>query len=383
MLDLIHLRDIPPSHHATRLSFFLAGFIMAVWASLVPFVKLRLGVDEGVFGLLLLSLGLGALLTMPMAGLWVARCGTRMVLACSVPVTAALAALIPWVSDGWSAAVLLVAFGAAFGAIDVSMNVHSIQVEKASGKRMLSGFHALYSVGGVAGALLMSLFLNLGISPAWTAAVLLALGVLSWCGAGRWVLVAGISSDARQKGFLLPKGRVLILGAICFVMFLVEGSVLDWGALYLTETQGASLENAGLGFAAFNVAMTLMRLAGDRIITRAGPRSTVLAGALLAGAGFVMAVSVTEPLVTILAFFLIGIGAANIVPIAFAGTGEQSDMPMSLAMAGVTTLGYAGLLSGPALIGFIAEHTSLGAAFLFEAFLLLGVAWASRFFRTN
>ena len=312
MSDAVFLRDIPPSHHATRLSFFLAGFIMAVWASLVPFVKQRLGLDEAVFGMLLLTLGLGALVTMPLSGMIVSRRGTREVLAWAVPLTSLLAVFIPWVTDAWVAVALLAVFGAVFGAVDVSMNVHSIEVEKASGRRMLSGFHALYSVGGVVGALLMSLLMNLGLAPAFAAMALLILGALSWAWVGRWTLVAGISEDAHGRGFPLPKGRVLLLGCVCFVMFLVEGSILDWGALYLTEVQGAAIENAGLGFAAFNVAMTLMRFTGDRLITRIGPRSTVLMGSVLAGAGFILAVSVPSAWVTVAAFFLVGIGASNI-----------------------------------------------------------------------
>lgn len=383
MSDAVFLRDIPPSHHATRLSFFLAGFIMAVWASLVPFVKQRLGLDEAVFGMLLLTLGLGALVTMPLSGMIVSRRGTREVLAWAVPLTSLLAVFIPWVTDAWVAVALLAVFGAVFGAVDVSMNVHSIEVEKASGRRMLSGFHALYSVGGVVGALLMSLLMNLGLAPAFAAMALLILGALSWAWVGRWTLVAGIPEDAHGRGFPLPKGRVLLLGCVCFVMFLVEGSILDWGALYLTEVQGAAIENAGLGFAAFNVAMTLMRFTGDRLITRIGPRSTVLMGSVLAGAGFILAVSVPSAWVTVAAFFLVGIGASNIVPIAFAATGEQNDMPMSLAMASVTTLGYAGLLTEPALIGFVAHRTSLGTAFLMEVCLLLFVAWSSRLFRVH
>lgn len=383
MPGAVFLRDIPLSHHATRLSFFLAGFIMAVWASLVPFLKQQLGMDEAALGLLLLTLGLGALVTMPVAGMIVSRCGTRVVLAWAVPMACLLGAFIPWMTDPWTAAALLAAFGAVFGAIDVSMNVHSIEVEKRSGRKMLSGFHALYSVGGVAGALLMSLLLNLNLAAAWAALTLLFLGTIAWGCVGRWTLVAGKEEKAHEHGFPLPRGRVLLLGCICFVMFLVEGSVLDWGGLYLTESQGASLENAGLGFAAFNVAMTLMRFLGDRLITKVGPKSTVLMGSLLAAAGFILAVSISNPWITIAAFFLIGIGASNIVPIAFAATGDQQDMPMSLAMASVTTVGYAGLLVGPALIGFVADRTSLGTAFLMEAVLLLFVAWSSRLFRAH
>lgn len=376
--DPVRLSDIPLSHHATRLSFFLAGFVMAVWAALVPFAKSRLGMDEGSFGLLLLCVGLGALVTMPFFGILVARAGCRPILAVALPAALFLPAAVSLMSSSWAAAALLVLFGAAFGAVDVSMNVHSVAVEKAAGRKLLSGFHALYSVGGVAGALLMTALLNISLPP-WLAALLLAATAsLIWLAAGRWVLPdAGKSEHSAKQRFVFPKGAILVIGLLAGVMFLVEGSILDWGAVFLSEAKGADMENASLGFAAFSAAMTLMRLVGDRLIMRLGAKRTTCWGALIAAAAIVAAVLVPSPGAAMAAFFIVGAGVANIVPILFASSGEQDEMPMSLALASITTLGYAGLLAGPAVIGAVAHAASLPAALIGEALLLVAAAAAA------
>ena len=189
-----------------------------------------------------------------------------------------------------------------------------------------------------------------------------------------------VYSLVRPK-FAIPKGIVLLLGAVCFIMFMVEGSILDWGALFLMEDKGAAIEHAGMGFAVFSVAMTLMRLLGDRVIMAIGPRKTVVFGAAGAAAAFALAVLSPGFWGSLAAFFLIGLGVANLVPIAFAATGEQKEMPMSLALSAATTMGYAGLLAGPAGIGALAKATSLSFAFLCEAALLVAVAAVALFTR--
>ena len=383
------LEEIPPSHSATRISFFLAGFFMALWASLVPFVKSALGLDEAAFGAVLLSIGLGALVTMPYSGILIARRGAKRILAAAVPATAALLAAVALLSAAApstaATVALLFLFGAFFGAIDVGMNIHSVVVEARSGRKLLSGFHALYSIGGVAGAGVMTALQSAGIPGAAAASVLSALCAALWMKAGAWMLPdAGCAPDADGHSgpkFAIPKGIVLLLGAVCFIMFMVEGSILDWGALFLMEDKGAAIEHAGMGFAVFSIAMTLMRLLGDRVIMAIGPRKTVVFGAAGAAAAFALAVLSPGFWGSLAAFFLIGLGVANLVPIAFAATGEQKEMPMSLALSAATTMGYAGLLAGPAGIGALAKATSLSFAFLCEAVLLVAVAAVALFTR--
>mgnify|MGYP000840717334 FL=1 len=164
---------------------------------------------------------------------------------------------------------------------------------------------------------------------------------------------------------------------------MIEGAVLDWGGVFLVEEKHAAIENAGLAFAAFSTAMTLMRLLGDKLIASAGPRNCVRYGSLLGALMLVGCVFFSEPWFVIGLFFVLGIGLANIVPIAFASTADQNEMPMSLALAAVTTLGYTGQLAGPALIGFIAKATSLSTAFLMLAAFLVVVTFSSTIFRNK
>ena len=154
--------------------------------------------------------------------------------------------------------------------------------------------------------------------------------------------------------------------------------MLDWSALLLTSG-GLSAAQGGLGYAAFSVAMTIGRLTGDKVVTRFGGKRVMFIGGLFAAAGFFVAVFSPNPFVALLGFVLIGLGASNIVPILFTAAGRQKDMPSGLAISAVTTIGYAGILAGPALIGFVAHASSLHMAFAgLGCAMLLITASASR-----
>ncbi|MCJ2073314.1 MFS transporter [Methylobacterium sp. J-030] len=172
-----------------------------------------------------------------------------------------------------------------------------------------------------------------------------------------------------------------MLGLLCFVVFLTEGSALDWSAVFLIQQRGLDPAWAALGYAAFSVTMTAGRLAGDRIVARLGRRRVVILGGLLAAAGLALSVVMPAWAATLAGYALVGAGCANIVPILFTAAGRQTAMPAHAAVPAVTTLGYAGVLVGPALIGFVAHALGLPAAFLIVAALLLGVAAAGRSLR--
>src|SRR5690606_29894571 len=160
----------------------------------------------------------------------------------------------------------------------------------------------------------------------------------------------------------------------CFIAFLVEGAVLDWSALFLTSLRQVDLAQAGLGFAAFSVAMTAARLTGDKIVQMLGGTRIILWGGTLAATGFLLAVMLPFKFTSFLGFVLIGLGAANIVPVLFTVVGKQRAMPVSLAISAVATMGYAGILAGTVLIGFIAQLSGLSASFVLVALGMLVVA---------
>ncbi|AML57724.1 Putative membrane protein [Serratia rubidaea] len=366
-----------PEQIATRIAFFVSGLGMAAWAPLVPFAKLRLNLDDGSLGLLLLCIGAGSLLAMPLTGLLTGKLGCRrVILLAGLALCIDLPLLVLMDSTpGMGLALLL--FGAAIGMIDVAMNIQAVIVERASGRAMMSGFHGFFSVGGIAGAGGVSLLLWLGLSP--LAAVLATVLTI--------VLLLALAqknllrdSDAQDGGplFVLPRGWVMFIGALCFIMFLAEGSMLDWSALFLTTLRGVEHSQAGLGYALFSIAMTIGRLNGDRVVNALGRYKMLLLGSLCAAVGLALAVVCDSAAIALLGFMLVGLGASNVVPILFSAAGNQHDMPANLAIASVTTLGYAGILAGPALIGFIAQVSSLTVAFGCVTVLLLAVTASAK-----
>ena len=365
--------------HSTRLLFLLAGFSAAAWASLVPVAKAATGVNEGQLGLVLLCLGIGSLLAMPVSGVVSTRHGCRKVLmVCGVALCACLP-LLASVQNVFTLAAALFFFGAMIGTFDCVMNIQAVIVERDSKRPLMSGFHGFYSLGGLLGATTASSIMDLGVSPFATVSGIALAGVLLLVVIRRHILPYG--NPAEGPAFALPRGEVLFLGMLCMTVFLVEGSMMDWSAVMLTENHGMPVAQAGYGFAAFSLTMTFGRLTGDRIVARVGRRSVVTVGGLLAMGGILLATLVPLWQAALLGYAMVGLGCSNIVPVLFTAVGCQTSMPQSVAVPAMSTLGYAGVLAGPAAIGFIAHHSSLPMAFLLVAALMLFVAISGRFLK--
>lgn len=369
----------PLQQLSTRIAFFVAGFGMAAWAPLVPFAKARAGVGEGSLGLLLLCLGIGSIVAMPLAGALTARFGCRRVLLASAGLICVSLPVLATASGLPLLVPALFVFGAGVGSMDCAMNIQAIIVERASGRAMMSGFHGLFSLGGIVGAGGVSLLLSAGASPLAATLCVVAGVVAASAKAAPHLLPHG--GEGGGSAFAVPRGAVLFLGVLCFIAFLTEGAVLDWSAVFLTSVRGVEPATAGLGYAAFSLAMTAGRLTGDAVVRRFGGGLVVAAGGVCAAAGLALATLVPAWEVGLLGYALVGAGCSNIVPVLFTAVGRQTAMPESAAVPAITTLGYAGILAGPAAIGFAAQATSLSIAFLAVAALLLGVAASGRVLR--
>lgn len=360
---------------ATRLAFFAAGFSMACCAPLFPFFKDNVGADKAQFGLLLLCLGLGSIIAMPPTGVLAARRGARPLILWGGFGLIAVLPLLALAQTPMALGAALFVFGASLGTIDVAMNVHGAEVEGLENRPLMSNFHAHWSIGGFCGAGLMTLLLSLSVPVASCALLGAATAALAMLAArSRFLSVAG----KEPEPFAIPRGSVLLLSILAGITFLAEGAVLDWGALLIIDRQLASAENAGIGYILFSIAMLIARLTGDRLVTRIGGFATLVVGGLTAMAG--LAVILVSPVaaIALFGFVLIGIGAANLVPVLFSAAGHQKVMPPGIAIAAVTTTGYAGILIGPAIIGFVSDATSLPTAFWMLVLLTAAVPLSAR-----
>jgi len=353
---------------ATRLAFLAAGFGMGCWSPLIPYAKTRLGAGDAEIGLLLLCLGIGSIVAMPLTGALSSRYGSKPMIVAGGIGVAAMLPILAAAGSAWLIALAVLLFGASLGTIDVAMNVHAVEVEAASGKPLMSGFHAMFSIGGFAGSGGLTFLLSTGLPPLSAAicgaVITLAAVLLAW----PRLLRSRQAGD--NKIFVLPRGIVLLLAALTAAAFLAEGAILDWSALLITETLLLNVAQGGLGYMLFSIAMTIGRLSGDRFVARAGNFRVLLWSGVTTVAGFVILLTAPIALIAMAGFLLIGFGASNIVPVLFSQAGRQTAMPIGLAISALAMTGYAGILMGPAVIGLLAHAIGLKKAFWLLAGLM-------------
>ncbi|HAO74562.1 MAG TPA: MFS transporter [Pseudomonas sp.] len=363
--------DAPIVRNATRCGFFMAGFGLSVWAPLVPYVRERIEMTDAVFGLLLLCIGIGSLTWMPISGVLVARWGIRPVQLCSVALLAlALAGMALTDSIGWLGLALF-CFGGSLGVIDVIMNIQAVLVETAIGRRLMSNFHGMYSLGAISGALVLTGLLSLGLAP--EVGSFMMIGVIV---AANLALARGYLPNRAPGGglaFVRPTGLVMLVGLMCFVVYLAEGAVLDWSALYLTGEKGLEVARGGLGYAAFALMVTIARFAGAPLVNSLGTARVIAFGGMLAAFGIGLSLTAEHWALALVGYGLCGLGCANVSPVLISSLSRQDGMPVQLAVTVATTIGFAGVLAGPAMMGMVAHFSSLGMAFALLAVLLLGI----------
>jgi len=307
-------------------------------------------------------MAIGSVLALPVAGWLVGRLGSR--------VTTAVAALglcltlpLPVVSPTIPLVVLALALlGASNATLDVAMNAQAVAVEARYGRPLMSSFHGLFSLGGVAGAAGASGAMALGLGPVvHVAAVAVAAAVVVVRS------LAGLVTPPMPAGptgavFVRPPAALLGLGLLTFCGLLAEGAVGDWSAVYLQDALGAPGAVAATGFAAFSLTMAAGRFGGDRLIGRFGARVVLRVSSGLAASGLAAALLTGRPGAAVVGFGLVGLGLANVVPILFGAAGRVAGVPAATALAAVATTGYCGYLAGPPLIGVAAEVAGLASA---------------------
>ena len=371
---------------STRFSFFGLGFATAAWAPLIPFAQQRLHFNHADFGLLLLCSGLGAMLAMPATGKIVQRVG------CRVPIGFALlllAVLLPSLSL-WTTplmmAITLFLFGTAAGSLGVALNIQAVVVEKNSLKSLMSGFHGMASLGGLAGVLTITALLALSISAVMSAfAVSLLLVIIIFLSVPysiKAVENTSLEASSKVKKSIrqrLPQPLIILIGIACFIIFMVEGAAMDWSGIYLTQQYGVNTTFAGLAYTFFAIAMTTGRFTGDYLIRYFGEKKLLTYSAICATLGLALVSIAPYWWLVLVGYTLVGTGCSNIVPIMFSRAGRQTVMPSAVALSCVSTMAYTGILVGPAFIGMVSELIGLSTVFMALSGLLLLIVALNRF----
>ena len=364
---------------ASRVGFFIAGLCLAVWAPLVPYVRLSIPMSDATFGLMLLCIGVGSLTCMPLSALLTNHFSIR---SCLFMVTLLLLAALltlATASSLWLLGAALFTFGGSMGVLDVILNIQGLSVENRANRSMMSNFHGMFSLGTIAGSLLMITLLTLGLSPMFSTLTLLSTVLLLSVFAVRGYLNERTLSS--KDAFIWPNGWILLVGLMCFIVYLAEGVILDWSALYLIENKHIATAQAGLGYACFSAMVATGRFIGDGLVQLLGRVRVIVGGGLLAAAGVTLSILSTHWGLGLVGFALCGLGCANVSPVLISSLSKQTHMPTHLAITAATTIGFAGVLAGPAMMGAVAHYSSLSAAFAVLAGLLLVVAMLGHRFK--
>jgi MFS family permease len=369
------MTDARLARGAVAAVFFLNGVLFGSWAARIPAIRDRLDLSHGELGIALAFLPLGAIVAMPLAGALAARVGSRRATRIALGLVCAATAVVALAPSLAALALLALALGVGMGALDVSMNLHGVTVERRYGRPILAGFHAAFSIGGLAGAGLGALAAGAGIDArAHLAVVAVASAAVGLVWSRRLLPGTADAAERSDPVFARPPRKLWALGALAFSCLLIEGASADWSGVYLKEELGTGAALAALGFTAFSVTMTAGRLVGDRLVAAAGAVRIVRAGGLLAAAGFGLALIAEHPAAALAGFACLGAGMASIVPIVFRAAGQVPGPAAGISLAAVSTVGYLGFLIGPPVIGGVAELVGLPAALGAIVALALAVA---------
>jgi MFS family permease len=393
-------RSLRAARVATFIYFVLDGTLMGMWLVQIPAIEKRVGISHATLGSLLVLLGLGAFIGMRVAGRLVDRLGTRLVVPAAGVLCGASLVLLGLARGPWALAGALLVFGFGNGCLDVSMNAHAVHVERAYNRRIMSAFHATFSVGGVIAALVGARAISAGMSPAATLGAAGAVGIVVALLPARSLLASAPTSPASAtslapgstaaerlrepaaKRRTVPR-RIWILAALALMCMLCEGVANDWSALEAKNVLGAPAATASFAYGTYAAAMTIGRLLADRVSRRFGPAAVLRYGAAIGAVGLTGVAFSPWIWTTLAAWVVFGLGLSGCVPQLFSAAGHTDPAAAGANVSRVAGLGYLGMLAGPALIGWMTRLMGLNYTFLLPALLLVVAAVAAGILRTG
>jgi len=391
-------RSLRAARVATFVYFVLDGTLMGIWLVQIPVVEKRVGISNATLGSLLVLLGLGAFIGMQVAGRLADRVGTRVVVPAAGVLCAAALVLPGLARDPWALAGALLVFGFGNGCLDVSMNAHAVHVEKAYNRPVMSAFHATFSVGGVIAALVGARATSAGMSPTTTLGVAGAAGIVIALLPARSLLATTptspitAASDSRTTGQRpanqggkprTPPARIWILAALAIMCMLCEGAANDWSTLELKTILGAPAGTAAFAYGTFAATMTTGRLLADRVSRRFGSAAVLRYGAATGAVGITVVALSPWIWMALAGWALFGLGLSGCVPQLFSAAGHADPAAAGTNVSRVAGLGYLGLLTGPAAIGWMTRLVPLNYTFLFPALLLVIAAATAGILRSG
>ncbi len=359
-------------------AYFVQGLCFAGLLTQVPSLKDKFAFTDDDLTLVLLAVPVIAGLGSVLAGYLAPRVGSALVLRISGPLVGVTMTMVGLVPTRVGLYLAVGAFGVFLGAVDASMNMQGVAVQRRYGRSLLASFHGWWSLAGILGALAtagankIDLPLPVALGTVALAGIAVALSV------GPLLLrrpeeVTAIPAGADEAGPRIPWGPIVLVGLAVMLMYISDSATSNWSAVYLHDALHGSKSIAALGLGAYLTCQVLGRAGADRLVRRFGPVRVVAAGGLIGAAGMAVVAAAPRPAVGVLGFAIVGAGLCVVVPQSFSAAGALDPTGSGVAIARVNLFNYIGFVVGAALIGAVAKGASLRFAFVVPAVLALAI----------
>ncbi|GAA3576557.1 MFS transporter [Microlunatus spumicola] len=371
-----HPLAAPLARTAVTLMFTVNGLLIGGWGGSLPSLRDKLAVSDGQIALMLFLAGIAGITSMQVGGRLSDVVGARRIALVALPVLVA-AVVTLGLADSYPVAVVGAALlGLGNGAMDVAMNAIGVQVEQARRRPVMSSFHAFFSIGNLLGAAAV-----LGLAAAFGLAggaivtpLLLTLAAVAVVVLVVLVRVAPTAApvehrDAEGGRIRIPRAAY-VLGVMALAFGLSEGTAVDWSSIHITDVARVDPTTGAVGLVAVSGFMVVIRLFGDRLVTRFGRRAIVRFGGVSAALGYLAVTLVSSLPLLVAGWALVGLGVGMIAPQVYAVAGHLGG---GRVLAVVVTFGYAAFLAGPAVIGFLVRHVGIHHAMAVPAVLCAGI----------
>jgi MFS family permease len=343
--------------------YFCMGFSFFSWTSRIPDIKTKLHLNEAQLGSILLALPIGQLIMMPVSGRLVTKYGSKRILSFAILLYVTELTNLGWVNSGWQLALALFIFGLVGNLSNISVNTQGVMAEKIYGRPIMTSFHGVWSLAGFSGSLVGLLMMNLGIPPRQHFFIVAAFVFTVVLIARRYLITGTSAGGERKRFFSRPEGALVKLGIIAFCSMAAEGTMFDWSGVYFKEIVKAPQSLVMLGLTTFTIMMAIGRFAGDRIIAKVGRKKLLQVSGVLIFSGMMLAVLFPFLVTATLGFFIVGFGVSSVIPTIYSTAARTAKISPGMALAGVSSIGFLGFLTGPPLIGYVAQISSLQYSF--------------------
>lgn len=368
------------------LAFVVNGFTAGTFVARIPDIKEILAISDGVLGLSLLFVSIGVFVGLGPAGRNSARYGSRPVIlwgTLGIVISLPIVGWLPSLGFAWFG---LFIFGFALATQDVAMNAHAVVIEQRAGRRLMSTFHAMFSVGTLFGGILGGIFSQLSVTPLYQGYFLALLYLLVLFFIRSLILPASVDQHpvTKNKGERSPV-IFWIFGVFGLFAALSEGAAGDWGGVLARDAFAATPFVSTLPYIVYTLAMVIGRLSGDFLAHKFGASKVIAAGGILSSVSLTLGLIVGGIPALMISWFLLGIGLSVVIPLMFSAAGTlantkyQGIISPPQAIARVSGVSYFGFVIGPPVIGFLAELFELRWALFFLVALCFSLIFASRY----